>query len=84
MKYKALIIEDDVEIAHIISLNLARLDTHATIAYTGDDGLSKALSSTYDLIILDLMLPGKTGNELMKELKKTSQLKLSSLRQNPK
>lgn len=76
MKYKPLIIEDDVEIAHIISLNLARLDTHATIAYTGDDGLSKALSSTYDLIILDLMLPGKTGNELMKELKKNITAKI--------
>ncbi|MCQ9300681.1 response regulator transcription factor [Staphylococcus hyicus] len=76
MKYKALIIEDDVEIAHIISLNLARLKTHATIAYSGDEGLSKALASAYDLIILDLMLPGKSGNELIDDLKSKTEAKI--------
>lgn len=76
MKYKALIIEDDVEIAHIISLNLARINTHATIAYTGDDGLSKALTSTYELIILDLMLPGMAGNELIEDLKSNTSAKI--------
>ncbi|WP_241956334.1 response regulator [Staphylococcus chromogenes] len=59
MKYKALIIEDNVEIAHIISLYLARLDTQSTIVYTGLDGLEKVQSEVFDLIILDLMLPEK-------------------------
>ena len=41
MEYKALIIEDNVEIAHIISLYLARLDTQSTIVYTGLEGLER-------------------------------------------
>lgn len=76
MKYKALIIEDNVEIAHIISLYLARLDTQSTIVYTGLDGLEKAQSEVFDLIILDLMLPGKSGDEIIEDLKRLSKARV--------
>ncbi|UEX90193.1 response regulator transcription factor [Staphylococcus ratti] len=76
MKYNALIIEDDIEIAHIISLNLAHMETQSTLAYTGDEGLSKLEKDTFDLVILDLMLPGKSGDEIIKELKNKTEAKI--------
>ncbi|GHV27793.1 hypothetical protein FACS18948_5740 [Clostridia bacterium] len=58
---KILIVEDDPQIALIERDYLAVNDFEADIASTGNEGLVKAQSDQYDLILLDLMLPGTDG-----------------------
>jgi DNA-binding response OmpR family regulator len=58
---RALIIEDDDDIADVVSLHLKDLGLTAERAVDGRSGLQKALENTYALIILDLMLPKMDG-----------------------
>lgn len=67
-----LIIEDDVDIAELISFNLERNQYKTLITHNGLDGLNKAIETTPDLIVLDLMLPGMDGINVHKELKRDS------------
>lgn len=56
-----LIIEDDVEIVHLLEIHLKDLDCEVHAAHRGDDGLQQAITLAPDLIILDIMLPGMDG-----------------------
>ena len=58
---RALIIEDDEDIADVVSLHLKDLGLTAERAVDGRTGLQKALENTYALVILDLMLPKMDG-----------------------
>ena len=69
MPRKVLVIEDNRDIAHLIALHLSDLDIAVDQAYRGDDGLLKAINDHYDLIILDLMLPGMDGIEICRQLR---------------
>lgn len=63
-----LIVEDEIAIADLISLNL-RLVGHSTYQiYNGNEVLSAIEAHNPDLIVLDVMLPGRNGFELMKEI----------------
>src|SRR6185503_20026344 len=64
-----LFIEDDKPIAEMYSRILEREGYHVEFAYNGRDGLEKAQSKTYDLILLDIMMPEKTGIEVLHELR---------------
>lgn len=68
---KILIVEDDPQIAMIERDYLAVNDFDAEIAKTGDEGIKMALSGFYDLILLDLMLPGTDGFGVCRKLRKT-------------
>ena len=68
---KILIIEDDPKIAIIERDYLAINDFEADIAETGDDGIRMAQAGKYDLILLDLMLPGTDGFTVCRTLRKT-------------
>lgn len=65
-----LIIEDDSLIANNIQKMLQGVGITSTIASTGEDGIFQAETETYDVIILDWMLPGKQGNEVCKIIRK--------------
>jgi len=68
---KILIIEDDPQIAKIERDYLSVNDFEATVARTGDEGIEMALAGGYDLILLDLMLPGTDGFSVCRALRET-------------
>jgi len=70
-RIKILIIEDDPQIAKIERDYLAASDYEADIAATGGEGISAAVNNKYDLIILDLMLPGTDGFDVCRKLRET-------------
>lgn len=66
---KILIIEDEQTIVDLISFNLKREGFEVDAAYDGITGLEKALSGWADLILLDVMLPGMNGFQVVKKLR---------------
>ena len=71
-KERILVVDDEEDILELVRYNLAREGYHVTGALTGEDALKKARSETFDLIVLDLMLPGIDGLEVAKRLKSSS------------
>lgn len=69
MTRNVLVIEDSPDIADLVSLHLKDLDCDVELAADGNRGLDRALAGHYDLIILDLMLPGIEGLELCRRLR---------------
>lgn len=68
---KILIIEDEMNIAELERDYLEANGFESDIATTGEEGLRLARTNSYNLIILDLMLPGMDGFSLSNELRKT-------------
>jgi DNA-binding response OmpR family regulator len=64
-----LVIEDQREIAELIRLHLQDLPCNVTLRYDGNSGLAEAEAGKYDLIILDLMLPGMDGLDLCRRVR---------------
>ncbi len=79
LKRKALVVEDDINIAELLRLYLEKENFDVTIANDGDDGLEFALTINPDLILLDVMLPGKTGWQICREVRKTSKVPIIML-----
>jgi DNA-binding response OmpR family regulator len=72
MTRKVLVIEDDNDIAQLVMLHLKDAGHEVTVAHDGKAGLQLALSNPYDLIILDLLLPGVDGLEICKRIRAES------------
>ncbi len=66
---QVLVIEDDEDISRLIKLQLTELSCTVKVAYDGIVGLAEAQSRPYDLIVLDLMLPGIDGLEICRRLR---------------
>ncbi|ABK60685.1 response regulator transcription factor [Clostridium novyi] len=69
MNGKILVIEDDVEIANIIQSHLTRENYSVNWSSTGKEGLEDFKKDTYDLIILDIMLPEIDGFTVCKNIR---------------
>ncbi|MGE9270013.1 MAG: response regulator transcription factor [Verrucomicrobiales bacterium] len=67
---RILVIEDERDIADLIAFNLERLGFDVVKAHDGITGADLAIHDTPDLIILDLMLPGKDGYAVFKDIKR--------------
>ena len=67
---KVLIIEDDQEISDLLQIHLRDLDCDTDREFNGRTGLNLALSASYDLIILDIMLPEVDGFDICREIRK--------------
>ena len=67
---RILVVEDDRDIAHLLEINLRDDGNEVDVVYDGVDGLNAALTDKYDLIVLDLMLPGVDGLELCRTVRK--------------
>ena len=70
--HKILVIEDDKEISDMLLDFLSKNGFIAEIAHDGLLGLKQAASKDYSLILLDLMLPFKSGDELLREMRRFS------------
>ncbi len=69
---RVLIIEDDKQLGKFLVKGLRQEGFTAQWATNGDDGLRRALVGGYDAIVLDLMLPGMDGLNVLRELRKNS------------
>ncbi len=68
-KKKILVVEDEKAIADILAFNLQREGYDTLAAYDGTDGLRQALELGPDLILLDVMLPGMDGFEVLERVR---------------
>lgn len=66
---KILIVEDELSILKLLTYNLEQEGYEVESAMEGDKGLEMALSNSYDMILLDLMLPNNDGMEICRELR---------------
>ncbi|WP_454753726.1 response regulator transcription factor [Cupriavidus necator] len=69
MSRQVLVIEDDADIAELVRLQVSGLSCDVKVINHGRAGLEEALSRPYDLVILDLMLPGADGLEICRRLR---------------
>lgn len=69
---KILLVEDEAKIARFIELELAHEGYQVEKAEDGRTGLDMARAGGYDLLLLDIMLPGLNGLEVLRRLRKTS------------
>ncbi|WP_338956832.1 response regulator transcription factor [Fusobacterium nucleatum] len=67
---KILIIEDDKNIQRLLTLELRHKNYVVDSAYDGEQGIEMFSKNTYNLVLLDLMLPKKSGKEVCQELRK--------------
>lgn len=71
---KILIVEDEVKIARFLELELEYEGYQVAQVHDGRSGLEKALSGTFDLVILDIMLPYMNGIEVLRKLRQSSDI----------
>jgi DNA-binding response OmpR family regulator len=69
---RALVIEDDAKMRNLLQRGLTEQGYETTIACEGVEGLDIALTSTFDVIVLDLMLPRMDGLEIASRLRAAS------------
>ena len=69
---KILIIEDDKNIQRLLTLELRHKNYSVSSAYNGEEGIEMFFKNSYDVVLLDLMLPKKSGKEVCQELRKVS------------
>ncbi|MEM1084376.1 MAG: response regulator transcription factor [Verrucomicrobiota bacterium] len=67
-----LVIDDDRKLCGLIRDYLAPLGWQVEMRHTGDEGLEEAKDGSYEAVILDVMMPGMDGFEVLRELRKTS------------
>ena len=71
---KVLIIDDDKELCALIKRSVLSEDIEADFCNTGKEGLQKLKEREYQLVILDVMMPGMDGFETLEEIRKESSL----------
>src|SRR5215813_4050202 len=64
-----LVIEDEKEIRDLVRYNLERAGYKVTAVAEGDQGLERLFAARPDALVLDLMLPGKNGLEILREVR---------------
>ena len=66
---KALVVDDSKENRRLISAILKGFGIHATTAATGQEAIDKISSKAFDFVIIDHMMPGKSGIQTAKEIR---------------
>ncbi|WP_029265857.1 response regulator YycF [Virgibacillus alimentarius] len=79
MALKILVVDDEQPIADILKFNLEKEGYEVICAYDGDKAIELAEDEQPDLVLLDIMLPGKDGNEVCREIRKTQTMPIIML-----
>ena len=69
MSKKVLVVEDEISIQRILQYDLMQSGFAVDLASDGEEGLQKALTNQYDVMLLDIMLPKRDGFSVCKELR---------------
>jgi DNA-binding response OmpR family regulator len=72
---KVLLVDDEQDIVDTVKYSLELRGCDVDVAYDGPNALAKARKNTYDIMVLDVMLPGKNGYEVSRLLKEDMQNK---------
>jgi DNA-binding response OmpR family regulator len=70
---RILIVEDETRISTLLKMYLQRESYQVDVEHNGEDGLTRALNEDYDLILLDVFMPGKNGFQVLEELRKSKE-----------
>ncbi|WP_077298671.1 response regulator YycF [Virgibacillus pantothenticus] len=79
MSQKILVVDDEQPIADILKFNLEKEGYEVVVAYDGDEAIKLATEENPDLVLLDIMLPNKDGNEVCREIRKTQTMPIIML-----
>ena len=79
MAYKILVVDDEKPIADILKFNLEKEGYEVVCAHDGDEAITMTQAEDPDLILLDIMLPNKDGNEVCREVRKTHNMPIIML-----
>jgi two-component system response regulator CpxR len=71
---RILLVDDDVELCELVAEFLAEEGFEIEVVYRGDEGLERARSGAHDLVVLDVMLPGLNGFEVLRRLRDSSSI----------
>ena len=71
---RVLMIDDDEKLCGLVKDYLGPMGYEVSASHTGTDGLEKALSGQFQVVILDVMMPGMDGFEVLKNLRKESDI----------
>ena len=74
MKERILLVEDEEKLARMVEMELTYEGYQVEKAYDGPTGLERARSGQFDLLLLDIMLPGLSGMEVLRRLRKESRM----------
>ena len=66
---RLLIVEDEVRLASALQRGLTAEGFTVDVAHTGPDGLHAASETSYDAVLLDIMLPGLSGYRIIEQLR---------------
>ena len=72
-KIKILIVEDDPNLGKILLEYLEAKNFEISLAVDGEDGLDKFLNNSWDILLLDVMMPKKDGFSLARDIRKVDQ-----------
>ena len=76
---KVILIEDEVKLARFVELELRYEEYDVTVCHDGREGLQMVTDGNYDMILLDLMLPGLTGIEICRRVRNFSNVPIIML-----
>ncbi|KXL52653.1 response regulator ArlR [Anaerotignum neopropionicum] len=76
---KVILVEDEVKLARFVELELKYEGYEVTVCHDGRDGMTLISQGDFDMILLDLMLPGLTGIEICRRVRKTSNVPIIML-----
>ena len=76
---KVILIEDEVKLARFVELELRYEGYDVTVCHDGREGLQMVTDGNYDMILLDLMLPGLTGIEICRRVRNFSNVPIIML-----
>ena len=74
MKTKILIVDDEQEFADTLAQRLEIKDFNVSVAYSGENAMELFEKNSYDIVVLDVLMPGVSGIETLQRIKKTDPL----------